>query len=168
MKRQPWQLMLAATLSLSCAGKHSQNVAPNNGMCENDNEILVAPDSRTHGQLEAEKQVMIRLGLLQPTDPAKLVAGGIVPEFANPKRLAQRIEKAYRPPGTTGIWTVQVIALVDAHGRVTAARIDSTSGRAALDSTALKIVRATAFKPAVHGGCHVRAQVAFPITFAEA
>ncbi len=165
MKRHHWPVLLAASLALACGGRAAQPTPAADVGCENDRALFLSSEPRTQEDLRATRAVMVEWGFLPAADSTELVTGGVAPVVVNRREILRLIVRSFPRSGPDGSWTTTVLALVDAHGRVTAARVGSASGDSALDARAVTIVRAMIFKPALHDGCRVRAQVSLPITF---
>lgn len=90
-----------------------------------------------------------------------------MPQLSNRQEVSSLLASHYPPllrhagiAGRTIGW-----ALVDERGRVLNTRVKESSGHAALDSAALKVLRRMEFVPAEHQGMRVPVWIALPIKF---
>ncbi len=81
--------------------------------------------------------------------------------------LARLLEQSYPPElrqaGHRG--TVRVVMLLDARGAVRETRVARTSGYAALDAAALRVIRQATFEPALAGACSTPSIVLLPVRY---
>jgi TonB family protein len=91
----------------------------------------------------------------------------VAPSILNRQEVIEAMEGQYPPllreAGIGG--TVRVYFLIGPDGVVQDARVDKTSGQAALDDAAIRVARVFQFSPALNGDKEVPVWVSFPITF---
>ena len=91
----------------------------------------------------------------------------VAPSILNRQEVVEAMEGQYPPllreAGVGG--TVRVYFLIGPDGVVQAARVDESSGHAALDDAAIRVARVFQFSPALNGDKEVAVWVSFPITF---
>ncbi|HET9985750.1 MAG TPA: TonB family protein [Longimicrobiales bacterium] len=126
-----------------------------------------APRTRSVPAAESSPRAGSAPGVTRAPRTASAPPEALAPRPRDPAELERAVRRLYPPrlreAGIGG--TVVVRALVDGTGRVLASRVAKSSGHAALDAAALKVLEATTFTPAPGPDRRAPAWIELPVVF---